>query len=140
MSTNILANLKGAVEVQVATDKKQLNNLLKDSKINIAIIKGPQVLARIVKITPPRKRTDTTTVSSITLERIRVQKQLLTNNVDALYVFTLIEQTKENLKKLNLKDMKPEAVAVFNQEIQDLITKLAATQKLLTHKPRGKEK
>ena len=45
----------------------------------------------------------------------------------ALYTFTLIEQMKKNIGKLNLKDMAPEAAAMFSREIRDMMTMSAHT-------------
>ena len=69
-----------------------------------------------------RKKTPRVTVRQRMLENIRMQRQLLNGNMDALYTFTLIEKTKENIKKLNMKDMTPEAATMFSREIRDMIT------------------
>ena len=127
MDMDILANLKSAIEVQVAKDKEQLNEVLADSKIIIDIVKGPKVLVKVVKVSLTRKRTPRVTVHQQILENIRTQRELLNGNMDALYTFTLIEKMKENIGKLNLKDMTPEAAAMFNLEIQDMITMSAHT-------------
>ena len=69
----------------------------------------------------PRKRARRVTVRQRMLENIRIQRQLLNGNLDAFYTFTLIEKTKESIKKLNLKDMTPEALDMFSREIRDMI-------------------
>ena len=122
MDIDVLANLKNAIEVQAATDKEQLNEILTDSKIIIVIVKGPEVLTKVVKVVPARKMAPRVTMPQQVLENIEAQRKNLNDNMDALYTFTLIEQTKKNIKKLNIKDMTPEAAAMFNREIRDLMT------------------
>jgi len=140
MRSDCLENIKDVLKVQVETDRDSLKSLLSDSKISITITKGPVVLTKLVKVATARKSTGTSkakakaTIPEETRKKIKTQRVLLKNNTDALYIFTLIEKMKDNIKNLNLKDMTPEAASMFNSEIKDLITKLTSTQRLLIGK------
>ena len=68
---DVFANLKGAIEAQVAKDKEQLNDVPTDSKIIIAIVKGPTVLIRLVKVVLTRKVKSRVVVPSHVLDNIK---------------------------------------------------------------------
>jgi len=137
MKADSLKNIDDVVKVQVETDRESLKSILSENKIVVTITKGFNVLTRMVKVAtgsarkPSRKAE---TVPDEARRKIKTVRTLVKNNADAMTIFVLIEKMKVSIKNLNLKDMTPEAAAMFNGEIRDLILKLSSTQKLLIGK------
>lgn len=116
---------------------RALEETLKNNKIVIVVTKGSKVTAKLVKIPQPKPKQFLNSPPQVHKGLVE-QKKLLKKNTDAFYAFTLLEQTKACIEKLSITGMTPEAVDLFNKEIQELRISLASTQKMLEQIPAEK--
>jgi len=120
--TDIVANLSDVVKTQVLTDKTQITEVLKDNKIIVSILKGPQVLVKVIKVSKvaPKQRV----LSNETVEELKNAKKLLKNNVDLIYLITLLAKVKDLLSNLDVKNLNVEGSKLIKSVVEDAVSKL----------------
>lgn len=134
MSIDILENLKDVVAVQVATDKSKLVEILVNNKIVITIVKGPQVLTKMVEVGKVRGGKKRASISEETVQKIKTAKKMMKGNIDMIYLFTLLAKLEEYTTKVDMKDLTPEAQEALKVEFDKVIGKMNTATKQLVHK------
>ena len=131
---DILANIKDVVAVQVATDKDKLTTILMDKKILITIIKGPQVITKLVSTGQSRGASKRASISQATVQKIKIAKKMLKGNVDMIYLFTLLAKLEEYATKVDIKVLTPEALSALKEEFNNAVCKMVLVNKQLAVK------
>lgn len=120
----VISNILEAVKATVMWNKSQLAELLKNNKVHISIIKGdksPDVMVKVLPVTKPKPKPP---LNPILAERLKLGKQMLKDNSDALYLFVLLERVKEYTDKLKLKNLTPEGLETVKEEFNTVIKSL----------------
>lgn len=128
---DIIKNLKDVVRTQITTDMKCFAELLDTSKVIVTIIKGPEILTKIVKVKKSSVRIKREPVSPETVKKIKVAKKLLKDNTDMMYLLMLLAKVREYSNKVNLKQLSPEAVQTIKLEFKEVADRLSQVQKQL---------
>jgi len=134
MSRDVVRKLEGVVKTEVLTEKNGLTELLKDNKIIVSILKGPEVSAKVIKIvkTPPKKQP---ALSEKEIQAIKAAKKALANNAGAIYLLTLLARAKEVASQLDIQSLSPEGAELMKLATEDAISNMAVVvRKIVEHK------
>jgi len=132
MKPDVIANLQDVIRTQVETDKSKLNELLQENKISIMLIKGPEVLMKIIKIVKRAAIKRTHKLSDIDVKRIHDIKKKLKGDTDIMYLITLLIQLRETVSHLNISQLSEDVVSIIREEAVANITDLSKLNNLLT--------
>jgi len=131
---DVVSNLTDVVKTQVLTDKSAVTELLKENKILVSILKGPQVSVKVVKVSKV-KSVSKQSLPIEEVEALKNAKKMLKNNTDAIYLITLLARTKDVVSKLDVKSLNEEGATVIKTAVESVISSLSTVNaKLLTFK------
>lgn len=134
MNSDVVMKLTNVIKTEVIAEKNEISELLKDNKIIVSVLKGPEVSVRVIKVskTQPRKPS---ALSEQTIKAIKTAKKTLANNLNALYLLTLLAKAKEVVLKLDVQNLTIEGTEIVQVAAETTIGSLSTVVvKLVEHK------